>query len=452
MESNTYSNGPPDWLAALATAVDGLAAQDLAGRSDAARAEGVLVLRRLLDRLEGIWLGEVAAVDARGAAGAEQGLRAVSTAGWLRSRLRMGATAAAGCVRTARALFRGPLSGTAGALTDGELSAAHAAVLAYGTHDLPAHTAAEAEPVLLEAARRLDPPRLRRVVAHLRLVADPDAADALAERRHRQRGLWLAPTLEGMVAVDGLLEPEAGQTLLSALEPLARPSGAEDERSAGQRRADALAELARRNLESGRLPQAGGVRPQLTVTVDLDSLLGRQDTLGGEGADTGPLAPEACRRLACDAALTRVLVTRHPTEDTGDRGGRDLDRHVDRGCGSLAARLRAAAALLPPVLGGAQTQPLEVGRTSRVVSAAQRAALVVRDGGCAFPGCQRPPAWCEAHHLRHWLHGGPTDLANLALLCRAHHRAVHEDGWRLARGPDGRLTATPPHRRHRAAA
>ncbi|HEX2374877.1 MAG TPA: HNH endonuclease signature motif containing protein [Actinomycetota bacterium] len=60
--------------------------------------------------------------------------------------------------------------------------------------------------------------------------------------------------------------------------------------------------------------------------------------------------------------------------------------------------------------------------------------------------------WCEAHHVRHWLHGGPTDLANLVLLCRAHHRAVHEGGWRLARGPDGRLTATPPHRRHPAAA
>jgi hypothetical protein len=104
------------------------------------------------------------------------------------------------------------------------------------------------------------------------------------------------------------------------------------------------------------------------------------------------------------------------------------------------------------VLGGAPTQPLEVGRTSRVVSPAQRAALVVRDGGCAFPGCQRPPAWCEAHHLRHWLHSGPTDLANLALLCRAHHRAVHEGGWRLQRLPDSSLKATPPHRAHRTAA
>jgi hypothetical protein len=170
------------------------------------------------------------------------------------------------------------------------------------------------------------------------------------------------------------------------------------------------------------------------VTVDLDSLLG-PGGLGGEIGGTDALDPETCRRLACDGAVTRVLVTRHRT----------TDHHP--GTDDLAAQLRVAARLLPPALGGAPTQPLEVGRSTRVVSAAQRAALVVRDGGCGFPGCDRPPAWCEAHHLRHWLQGGPTDLANLALLCRAHHRAVHEGGWRLTRDPDGRLAATPPSRR-----
>ena len=480
MDSNTHSTQPPEragglagvaaaveGLAGMAAAVEGLAAQDLDGLSDVVRAERVLELRRLLDRLEGHWLKELAGVDARGAAGADQDQQVGSTAAWLRSRLRMGPGAAAGSVRTARALFRGPLTGTARALTVGAISAAHASVLAHGTHDLPAATAAEADPVLVEAARRLDPPRLRRVVAHLRLVADPDRAGELAERRHQQRGLWLAPTWEGMVALQGLLEPEAGQTLVAALEPLARPSGADDARSGSQRRADALGELARRALEAGRLPQTAGVRPQLTVTVDLDSLLGRPDgpgAVGGEVGGAGPLEPEACRRLACDGALTRVLVTRHRAND------RPLDHHhhpdhdptpatdppppppdpdPDNGVAGLRARLRAAAAMLPPVLGGAPTQPLEVGRTIRVVSAGQRAALVVRDGGCVFPGCTRPPAWCDAHHLRHWLHGGPTDLANLALVCRAHHRAVHEGGWRLGRDPDGRLTVTPPHHDHR---
>ena len=165
------------------------------------------------------------------------------------------------------------------------------------------------------------------------------------------------------------------------------------------------------------------------MTVDLDSLLGHHPGLGGETGGPVPLDPEACRRLACDGAVTRVLVSRHP------------DHHGRRQPGGPAAGGGDPAS---PALGGGRTQPLEVGRTSRVVSAAQRAALVVRDGGCAVAGCDRPPAWCEAHHLVHWLHGGPTDLENLALVYRAHHRAVHEGGWRLARDPDGRLTASPP--------
>jgi hypothetical protein len=397
----------------------------------------VLALRGLLERLEGHWLRELAAVDTRGAAGAEDGTRADSTAGWLRRRARLGATDAHQRLRLARALHRGPLTGTARALAAGDLTVTHAAVLASGTQDLPAPTVAAAEPVLLEAARRLDPPRLRRLVAHLAVVADPDAAEAQSQRQHGRRGLWVSPTLEGMVAVDGLLEAEAGATLLAALAPLAHPTSAEDDRSGAQRRADALVELARRTLESGRLPQTGGVRPQLTVTVELASLLGQAGLPGGDGGVAGPLPAETVRRLACDAALTRVLVTRHPHQHPAE---------------GLAARLRAAVALLPPALGGAPTQPLEVGRATRVVTAAQRAALAVRDGGCVFPGCDRPTAWCDAHHLRHWLHGGPTDLANLALLCRTHHRAVHEGGWHLHRHAHGELTVTPPHRRRPVAA
>ena len=387
-----------------------------------------------------------------GRPGPRRDLQAGSTAGWLRARLRMGAGAAASAVRTARALFGGPLTATGQALTDGEISVAHAQVLAHGTQQLPDHLAAEAEPVLVEAARRLDPPRLRRVLGHLLAAADPKGADVQAERQHLRRGLWVSPTLEGMVAVDGLLEAEAGQIVLAALEPLARPADATDTRSGGQRRADALVELARRNLEAGQLPQSGGVRPQLLVTVDLDSLLGdHPGTLGGDAGGVGPLPPEACRRLACDGALTRVLVTRHPTDhhhDTNHGTDGPDHQHGPGGDGGLTALLQTAARRLPPALGGGPTQPLELGRTTRVVTAAQRAALVVRDGGCVVAGCPRPPAWCEAHHLVHWLHGGPTDLTNLALVCRAHHRAVHEGGWRLTRDPDGRLTATPPHRKH----
>ena len=469
MDSNIYSANEaavavePVGLEKLEAAIQDLASHEVDALPDGVAAARVLALRRLLDRLEGHWLGELAAVDGRGAAGAEDDTQpAPSTASWLRNRLRLGKGAARQAVQTARAVFRGPLAGTATALAAGELSAAHAAVLAAGTSDLPPHTAMEAEPVLLEAARRLDPPRLRRLVAHLQYVADPDAADTEAQRRYERRGLWLAPTWEGMLAIEGLLDPEAGQTLLAALEPLARPAGAEDERNGDQRNADALAELARRSLRAGRLPQSGGVRPQLLVTVELATLLGQQAGLGGELGWVGSPPAEAARRLACDGALTRVLVTRQPhgshqpnghngQQVTGGQNGHGGSGDLTwdgsgNGVGGLAGRLQAAIRLLPPALGGAPTQPLEVGRATRTVSPAQRAALVVRDGGCAFPGCDRPEGWCEAHHLRHWAHGGPTDLGNLALLCWAHHRAVHEGGWQLRRDPDGRLTAIPPPR------
>jgi hypothetical protein len=435
MNSNIDSMPAAGGLDHLAIVVDELAAEDLDRLSDAEAARRVLVLRALLERLEGHWLRELAGVDGRGAAGADHGTPAESTAGWLRNRTRMGHTDAHQRVRVARALHRGPLPGTAQALAEGELSYQHAAALTRSTQDLPAGTVAAAEPVLLEAARRLDPPGLRKVVGHLCEVADPDAAEQQAQRRHERRGLWVAPTFEGMVAVDGLLDAEAGETLLTALEPLARPSAAEDERSAAQRNADALTELARRQLEGGRLPQTGGVRPQVTVTIDLASLVGQPGLPGAEGGWVGPLPAETARRLACDATVTRVVVARH----------RDLDPSHDDS--DLAARLRAAMTLLPPALGGAPTQPLEVGRATRVVAPAQRTALTVRDGGCRFPGCDRPVAWCDAHHLRHWLHGGPTDLGNLVLLCRGHHHAVHEGGWRLDRHPDGTFTAIPPHRR-----
>jgi hypothetical protein len=178
MDSNGCSDGVPAELAELAAAVDRLAAQNLDRLTDTARAHCLLTLRRLVDCQEGFWLRELAAIDARGAAGADQGIQAASTASWLRNRLRMGGNVATSAVRTARALFRGPLTKTAQALCAGEISAAHAAALAHGTSDLPDRVAAKAEPELVEAARRLDPPQLRRLVHHLQRAVDPDGADA----------------------------------------------------------------------------------------------------------------------------------------------------------------------------------------------------------------------------------------------------------------------------------
>jgi len=173
-----------------------------------------------------------------------------------------------------------------------ELSVAHAEVLAAGTKDLAGHVAADAEATLLEAARRLDPSGLRQVVAHLQYTIDPDGADAQAQRRYARRGVWVTTTFDRMVAVRGLLAPEAGQTLLAALDPLARPADHHDTRSGGQRTADALAELARRALEAGQLPTTGGVRPQLSVIVDLKTVTGDAGGLGGDIGGAGPWNPK----------------------------------------------------------------------------------------------------------------------------------------------------------------
>jgi hypothetical protein len=204
-------------------------------------------------------------------------------------------------------------------------------------------------------------------------------------------------------------------TLAGGPGALARPADATDAHSGSQRTADARTELARRSRDRGRLPQSAGTRPQLTVTVDLD---------------------------AC-------LATRHPGQHPTAED-RPLTRDPS-GTDGLGGRLRAAMALLPPALGAAR--PAAGGRADQPGRPARPTHGPGRPRRRLGPPRQPPPlAWGEAHHLRHWLHGGPTDLANLALLCRTHHRAVHDGGWQLTRHPDGRLTATPPRRRHRAAA
>ncbi|HEX6678481.1 MAG TPA: DUF222 domain-containing protein [Actinomycetes bacterium] len=444
--------GLPAGLEALAAAVAGLATVDPACEADAMLATGVLGMRRLLDQAEGAWLRLVAAADARGAPGAERGVVA-PTAGWLRAGCRMSPALAAQRVRTARALHRGPLPTVGEALAAGELSYQHAAALADATHDLPPAKVAEADPVFADAARTLDPPRLRRVAEHLRDLVDPDAADERTRKRLGKRGLWLSSTFDGMVDVKGLLEPEAGEAAMAVLAPLARPAGPDDGRTAPQRRADALGELARWALRAGDLPQEGGLRPNLNVTVDWDSL---QAQLGGWG---GVLPGETVRRLACDATITRAVVRRQPDHGRASlaaagHGGSCVDGTLAAGHGevgedggSLAAVLRAAVSLLPPPL-GAPVELLDLGRTTRVVSPALRRALALRDGGCVAEGCGRPAAWCDAHHLVHWVDGGATRLECLVLLCRVHHVAAHEGGWVFVRDPaTGRVTLVPPARR-----
>jgi Domain of unknown function (DUF222) len=339
--------GLPVGLEGLAAAIAGLAADDLNQLGGALLAAQVLAMRRLLDQAEADWLRRLATADAHGAAGAERGVQALSTTGWLRATTRMSPALAAQRVRTARALHRGPLAATAAALATGEVSYQHAAALADATSDLPPAKVAEAEPVLVDAARRLDPARLRRLAGHLREVVDPDAAEERTRRRLERRGLWLAATFEGMVDVKGLLDPEAGEAVQAALAPLARPAGPDDQRSGAQRRADALGELARRALQAGDLPKEGGLRPQLTITTDFASLRA-QAGVGGTGGWGGILPPETVGRLACDAVVTRAVVRRHPDHD----GGNDPDSGHGSAHGGGATGHGNADATHPHATGG----------------------------------------------------------------------------------------------------
>jgi 5-methylcytosine-specific restriction endonuclease McrA len=155
-------------------------------------------------------------------------------------------------------------------------------------------------------------------------------------------------------------------------------------------------------MDGANRPQVAGERPHLTVTLDLESLerrAGRRCELD----DAGRISAEDARRVACDASVSRVITA-------------------------------------------GESAPLEIGRRSPVVPAAIRRAVVVRDGGCRFPGCDRPPGWSDAHHVVHWADGGATALDNLVLLCRPHHRLVHErfsltmeHGRPVFRRPDGAL-------------
>jgi hypothetical protein len=91
-----------------------------------------------------------------------------------------------------------------------------------------------------------------------------------------------------------------------------------------------------------------------------------------------------------------------------------------------------------------KNQSLNLGRTQRLATRAQRRALLARDGGCVFPGCDRPASWCDAHHLTPWEHGGNTDIDNLALLCRFHHGVTHRTSWSMTRDRDGTFSWTTP--------
>jgi hypothetical protein len=364
-------------LSELRSTVDALRSETLAELPDARVEEDFAELHRAVEQLEVERLRRLAEIERRGLHERDGFL---SAAAWLVSRFKVAWGAAREHVRIARALDHMP--STRRALEEGEISMSAIRVL-VAVRDVSADAFERCEPQLVEAARIHSVSDLQRVAAFWREAVEREQALGGEDRLRARRRLHASVSLLGMVRVDGELDPETGESLLTALRAVldaeAR-SGAADDQTPAQRRADALGEICRQWLDLAERPSVVGERPHVMVTVDADALASRRGA--GELDHAGPVDVDAVRALACDASVMRVVMS-------------------------------------------GRSEPLDVGRRTPVVPPSMRRAVIVRDRRCRFPGCRRPHTWCDAHHVVHWAEGGPTALANLLLLCRRHHRMVH---------------------------
>lgn len=364
-------------------------------------------LSRVRSRIDAQQVGAARALERSGAA---RKAGAVSTGAMIG--MDFGGDRASGeaLVRTGKALDKAGASATEDAMAAGSISRAQAAVIATALGRLPRETTPtqrrRCERVMLEDARRLTLPDLRRRGDRISdVVAPPESADRrendLVEARER-RAWWrteLSMTDRGDGTWGGrFVIPEVQAAMLRALldaqaaprrRHLAAAPDATEDLSHSQRLGRAFCSLVEHVPTQG-YAASGGTPALITVAIDLAAL--RQE-LSAATLDTGEtLSAGQLRRLACEHGL------------------------------------------LPLVLGG-RSLPLDVGSSQRLFTTAQRLALASRDQGCAMPGCDRPAAWTEAHHITPWAQQRRTDLSDGVLLCAHHHRMVHDQHWQIRLDP-----------------
>ena len=476
------TNNPTAPVGLVRAGLDALLAADVAVMADEAVRSELLTLLGASNQLAAVVSARVAAFDARGLAVGD-GFRTAK--GWLRAFGRRSGAAAAGLVRSARVLRE--LPALAAAAGRGEASAEHVAKVAVLADQVGVAAVREVDMVVAVAACRVDPAGLAGLCERIRAHVDPDGPEPDADFERRSVTM---SRLHGMVVLRGQLDPEGGATLITALDALMTPPGPTDERSMGQRRADALVQLARGALAEDRLPTVGGHRPQVGVLLTPQTLLYADDR-----ADPHT---RLLRQLdhPTDVPAGHPSDSREPrtgddpedgdargggAEDDTDRADGDRVRSRPTPAGGPAASPRAAASadlgipptvepawldwfgpvaaavaqrlacdadIWPVVLHPATGLPLHLGRSHRLVPAWMRKALHARDRGCRWPGCDAPSPWTDGHHLTPWQHGGPTDITNLILLCRYHHGLVHEGHWRIRLDPaTGEISVTRPNGR-----
>ena len=369
--------------------------------------------RAAVSQLQLVYLNLLAQADACEVARTSK--RAASTQAWMTHSLHV----RPGTAKRERLLAAGLAERPrlAATVASGRVNTEQAEAILAALADLPSDCGPacrdDVERLLIGEADRLDSPGLTRVGQRLRDRLDPAAAEAAEAERlarqerdaHARRYLRLGEDGHGSVYGRFRLSVAEAATLRAILDVLARPQPAEqlgrDPRSAEQRMADALTTMAALVQLRGDLPDHGGDRPVVVVTIGFAWLL---DQLRGHGLlrDTNTaISPAAARRLACDARI------------------------------------------IPLVLGG-DSQPLDLGRDRRLFTRAQRHAIATRDRHCVHPGCDRPPTWCAYHHVQHWAAGGNTDIADGVLLCPFHHPLYDRDEWLFIRGPAGPTHVIPP--------
>jgi len=348
--------------------------------------EGLIETRALKDRVEAVFAEGLRRFDQSGEYAADG---AIDLVAWLRSKCKLSGGAAAERVGIARQLQHLPQ--TSKAFATGELGYQHVAVLARTAEHLGAAIVRKAEASLLALADTMDPGQFTGVAKNFEHRIDAQAALTEANRAHQRRYLTISEPLDGIVRIDGLLDAEAGALVRNAVNA-GLPPARDDDRTPGQRRADRLVELCQPRVVVGSADGAGP-RPHLIIRTTVDTLIGAAGSPGAE-LDGGIIPTETVRRIACDAAISRII-----------------------GKGELEAELTRASRSTPP---------------------ATRRALAARDRGCVAEHCNRPPQWTDTHHVKHWIDDGPTTMSNLILLCRPHHRKVHEGGWGLQRLTTGR--------------